>query len=1073
MNDLAKKILGIAAKHPKYDQNLATEELKKMQDLDVIEGFYNTYQDIDKNIERDNPRNSALAYYMGICDPPARVFDLEKRRTYGRSGFPDVDMDFDYLLRYKIVDYIIDKYGRDYVGNIGTVQKLKIKAAVRRAIKILDPADSVRFDKEGKIIKDESGQSFALENEVLNTLPKLMKRPDGSFVETVEEAAQEYPEFGKFMKAYPEVYRVACRIKGTISSFGSHAAGIVVSPIPLAKIAPLHVTTVKAAGGGKRERVIATQFGMEVLEELGLIKFDVLGLATLTAVSMACVLIKEEYGANIDWKEIPLDDKKTLALLSSGRTDGCFQLENHGMKQCLRMIGIDSFDDLVVAVAMYRPGPKDYIPEFAGRKAGNISVSYPHPLLENITKRTWGIICYQEQVMQAFMVLADLTASDGYDFMKGCAKKKIDKIEKYKEKFLKGTKAQGIPQSVVKKIWADLYKFSGYAFNKSLQWNQKITTTKQEYSIQKLYNMKQRGEELPQVFSPSGEPVDIVDVYDHGVLPVYEITFEDGSVVSSTLNHKFMTQNGVLPLRQILTENLKVIQNTEVNNEEQKMDMQRLSRQIRNPSSNVFASEELQRVSKGKIQSQGLCLSGLRTANDRIQEFIGSQKSLSTLEKLEERALQRAKQKKWGKGVGANFSKPSTAEGMETENQRIGTSGGEYSRREKTSVRLNEGSQQETLCTISAKQSSNSDQNIGSTGCSEGSCGSAKEMERRESGGFFSKMYRQPREESLEIKRRIVSTRNFGAIGIQIQSICLQRRIQNQVSSSSGGFYLEEPQDSRGIRRRTTFSTIFSERSKKSTTKGSAIQYSYDKSRLSYNSHLLRHVAFQQEAFQISAIPRIVDSSPVLFGKRSSQNNWKSLQIQKVKFLGYEQCYDLEVVSDDHLYCLANGVVNSNSHSVSYAYESYKTAYLKAHYTTAFMAARLTVESVRRNFDDVEKYEKDAQKFGIEILPPTLNESKLHYSIAGDKSIRRTILVKGVGDKAAEEIVKHQPYTGKDLLYDFAMRTGPAATVKVIEAMKDGGLWPNISKKKLIDGFEKIRADKKRSRGRPIGDMFE
>ena len=633
MTELEKRILTTAKKHPEFDGKLAIEELKLMNefDSDLIDDLWNLYKNAqDRNeIHTENKWNSCLAYYLGttLCKPTQNCIS-EKRRTYGRSGFPDVDMDFDYMRRGEILEYLIGKYGRDYVGNIGNVQTLKVKAAVRRAIKVLDPTNSVRFDGDGRRIKSDINENFALENEILKTLPKLMKRGDGSSIESVDETCEEYPQFNHYMIKYPEVKRVAKAIEGTIAGFGVHAAGLLLSPIPLSRIAPLHVT--RKAGideNGKQERVIATQFPMEDVERMGLIKFDVLGLSTKTAINWACKYVKEEKGVDINWGKIGLDDSETLKLINSGKTDGCFQLEQPGMKECLKMIGIHSFDDLVVAVAMYRPGPKDYIPEFAGRKNGAISVSYPHELLKKITEKTWGVIVFQEQVMQAFMILAGLTASEGYDFMKGCAKKKINLIEKYKEKFFKGALDNKVALDVIERIWADLRKFSGYAFNKS--------------------------------------------------------------------------------------------------------------------------------------------------------------------------------------------------------------------------------------------------------------------------------------------------------------------------------------------------------------------------------------------------------------------------------------------------------------HSVSYGYESYKTAYLKAHYPTEFLAARLSVETLRRNFEGVSKYERDAVKnFGFKILEPSLNDSKLHWAIVGDKKLRKPLLVKGVGIKAAEDIVKHQPYYGNDILFSFAMKVGRTVNSKVMEAMKDAGFWAGFSKDRLIKDFEQIKKDKKKLRGRSTQDMF-
>ena len=176
-----------------------------------------------------------------------------------------------------------------------------------------------------------------------------------------------------------------------------------ISEEPLNRICPLHVTT-----GDDKSKVLTTQFSMEDVESMGLIKVDILGISTKTAMQWTWQLIKDRHNIDLDLSKLPLDDKLTLELLNSGLTDGVFQCEEPGMKQTLQQIGIDSFNDLVVSIAMYRPGPKDYIPEFASRKKGISSVTYPHPLMKEIVSDTFGIMCYQEQVMKVFMVFAGL-----------------------------------------------------------------------------------------------------------------------------------------------------------------------------------------------------------------------------------------------------------------------------------------------------------------------------------------------------------------------------------------------------------------------------------------------------------------------------------------------------------------------------------------------------------------------------------------------------------------------------------------------------------------------------------------
>ena len=476
MSEILLKINKVLAEKQidQTDREILNSEIEYLQKYELLDDVYLLYQKIQKGyLPGDkNIVNSMLLYQLGVTNKkPESTINVKPRRTYGRDGFPDIDMDFDYEKRHLVVEYIVNKYGREYVGNIGTKLKLKTKAALRRSIKILDPENFIVFDKDGKKIKDEKSENVKLENTILKTLPKIMRRADGTFVETVDAAYEEYSEFRRFMDQYPEVKRVASRMEGGTVANGVHPAGIVISPIPLKYICPLHLTKDDRQSdvdeNKASEKIMATQFTMADVESLGLIKFDILGLSTKTAIYKTNKLIKERYNKDIDLNNLPLDDKAALRLMSSGKTDGCFQLEGHGMKQTLMQIGIDSFDDLVVAIAMYRPGPKDYIPYYAKRKKGLEKVNYQHPLYEKITKNTFGIIVYQEQCMQIFMELAGLTASQGYTFLKGCAKKKPELIAKFKETFISGCLRNKVEKTTAENIFADLEKFAGYAFNKA------------------------------------------------------------------------------------------------------------------------------------------------------------------------------------------------------------------------------------------------------------------------------------------------------------------------------------------------------------------------------------------------------------------------------------------------------------------------------------------------------------------------------------------------------------------------------------------------------------------------------
>ena len=478
------------------NQGLANSEVHKKrlkQELDDIQLIWDTkrydfatyfliVEDImrfakEKDISagvRGSGYGSLLLKCIGIVegvDPVKFSLLWQRFMSVDRVGFPDIDMDFDYSRRHEIVEHLHEKYGSDKVGNIGTVLTLRTKASIRRAVEVLDPENSIDYSSN----KIDKSRNYALQNEILNTLPKIQaafKKRDGTPITSIKETYDTFSEFARYMRQYPKVYEVACKLEGSIAAAGAHAGGIVLSPIPLENICPLHITQGSVAFNADAEstekiKTIATQFSMADIESMGLIKFDVLGISTKTAMSLAVKLIKENHGIDIDLANLPLDDRSTLKMLSSGDTNGVFQAENIGMQQTFKLMGIDSFDDIVTAIAMYRPGPKDYIPELAARKKDKSKIKYAHPLMEKITKNTYGIISFQEQIMQVFMALADMSASDGYKFMKGCAKKQKRLIDEYKNVFIKNAIAKKIKPETVNQIWDDLQRFSGYAFCKS------------------------------------------------------------------------------------------------------------------------------------------------------------------------------------------------------------------------------------------------------------------------------------------------------------------------------------------------------------------------------------------------------------------------------------------------------------------------------------------------------------------------------------------------------------------------------------------------------------------------------
>ncbi len=1039
-SDLEKKLISVAEKHPEFDRDVVVSEIEQMREQDVIPSVKSLLDAANEFGPGDsNNINSLLLYCLGVTfKRPEGKYHLDKRRTYARSGFPDIDMDFDYLRRHEIVTYLRNKYGHDRVASIGTIQRVKTKAALQRVIKAIDATNTVVF-ADGK----ESGknQNIELASTISKSLPNLMKTDDGEIVDTLQMAYHYFNEFRQFMDAYPEVRKFAGALEGVTQGYSAHAAGIVISPVPLEEICPVHYTAgsdddVDEDGDGQ---TVATMFPMADVESLGLIKFDVLGLSTKTAVAWCAETIKNNTGKDIDLANLPLDDRRTLTLLNSGKTDLCFQLENPGMQKTLQQIKIDNFTAIVTTIAMYRPGPMAYIPELSDRKSGRRKVVYDHPLMEQITKPTYGVICFQEQVLQAFMSLANMTATAGYEFLKGCAKKKEDKILKYRDSFIKGCKNNGIDEEVANKIWADLKKFAGYAFNKTLHFSEGIITSKGEYSIEELFHMKRS--DLPKVYSPEGDLVDIVDVYDHGVVPMVEVEFSDGSKHKCTAHHKFFSTDGVLPLHEIIEKNSRVIVNRRISDSRKKK-----------------------------------CVMPRLWGSHIIDRSVGSQASLREVENSAVSALRISECEERTKTVEQIAIRSRVNDGIPGQNVHS-CEQGDYGRRGgKTSpVRVNENTERNILRCLSEESNCNCNRNIISSGNNFGKNETAQGMERVSSRRILRKMHQKSNAtKGVALQARNTSYTHIAPNGIQAFSNCDKQIIPDKIQTKTSGFSGSGSQNHGRVRRGATFSGWLWEATLSSTREGQYTEHGNDVSWVFGDSNIMRHMGASTRQIQVyrnGSFDR--DNNQRDISPEASIDR-QEVSVVSIRYIGMCQGYDLEVNSKDHLYCLSTGVVNSNSHSVSYAVEAFKCAYLKAHYPTEFFEARLSVENIRRKFDTVEKYEMDAvRNFGFKVIPPDINRSETRYKIVGDKVLLRPILQKGIGIKAAEEIAKHKPYTG-DMLESFVMKVNNTINSRVVETMHDLGLWPSYrNKSKLLKDFETLKSDKKKNISEDTDGLYD
>lgn len=390
---------------------------------------------------RGSGAGSIVAWALKITELDPIKLDLlfERFLNPERVNMPDFDVDFCQENRYKTIEYVQEKYGFDHVAQIITYGKLQSKAVIRDVARVLQMPYS-QADKISKMIPaGVQGKN--------PTLPEALEQ-----VPELEEMRQNDPQVNK-------LFEIAIKLEGLYRNSGMHAAGVVIGDRPLEQLVPLYKDP--------RADMPVTMYDMKYVEETGLIKFDFLGLKTLTVIQRAIDWIKISQGIDIDMETIPLNDEATYKMLQDGKTTAVFQFESAGMKDVHKQIKPDRFEDLIAIVSLYRPGPMDNIPTFIKRKHGEEEIQYLHPALEPILKETYGIMVYQEQVMMIARELGGYTMGGADKLRKVMGKKMRDEIPKQRIMFTEGAIKNGIDEDVAKSIFDQMEKFASYGFNKS------------------------------------------------------------------------------------------------------------------------------------------------------------------------------------------------------------------------------------------------------------------------------------------------------------------------------------------------------------------------------------------------------------------------------------------------------------------------------------------------------------------------------------------------------------------------------------------------------------------------------
>ncbi len=426
----------------KYKERLhyELEIIKKLS----FEGYFLIIKDIvdfakSKGIKvgpgRGSSVSSLVLYSLDVTnvDPIKYGLYFERFLNPERISPPDVDVDFEDKRRDEVIEYVREKYGENSVSQIITFGRMNARQALKDVARVM-------------------GLSFQEADEI----SKLVNFP------SLEETYNENPLFRNLIESkniYKKIFEYAKKIEGHARHASVHASGVVIAPTDLTEFVPLY----KEPGG-----VVCTQYDMESLEMIGLIKMDFLGLKTLSIICQVEEMVKKE-NPDFSIEKIPLNDKKTFALLQKGETIGVFQLESVGMREILKRMKPEKFEDLIVTLSLYRPGPLGSlnVNEFIVRKHGQVPVTYPHPLLENVLKETYGLILYQEQVMKIASEIAGFSMGKADILRRAMGKKEIEKMLEQEKDFIEGAKKKGVPPEVAKDIFETIKPFAGYGFNKA------------------------------------------------------------------------------------------------------------------------------------------------------------------------------------------------------------------------------------------------------------------------------------------------------------------------------------------------------------------------------------------------------------------------------------------------------------------------------------------------------------------------------------------------------------------------------------------------------------------------------
>ncbi|MEW6101467.1 MAG: DNA polymerase III subunit alpha [Candidatus Omnitrophota bacterium] len=1002
-------------------------ELKIIKDMGFISYFLIVWDFIHFAKSRGIPvgpgRGSAagslVSYLLGITDIDPLKYSLlfERFLNPERLGLPDIDIDFCYERRQEVINYVTGKYGQENVAQIITFGTMQARAVLRDVGRVM-------------------GIAYADVDRIAKMIP-----PDPSL--TLKDALESEEELNKLYKTDPQITKLidtALSLEGLNRHASIHAAGVVIADKPLDNYMPLF----KSA-----DEQVTTGYSMGVLEKIGLLKVDFLGLRTLTVIDEAVKLIKETKGKELNIEKLPLDDLNTFKLLSSSQTIGVFQLESTGMRDLLKKLEPSRFEDLVALLALYRPGPigSGMLDDFMQRKHNRVPIRYDHKKLEPVLRETYGIMVYQEQIMQIASSLAGFSLAQA-DLLRRAMSKKIPEVmEKQRVNFVSGCVKNEVRDSVANKIFDLIEYFSGYGFNKCIVGSTRIIDAERGgyTTVSELFKNRQADK---FTFS-CDENLKIVkarikDVVFNGLKPVYKLKTALGREITATSNHPFFTFNGWKNLGDlVLGERIGLCSGFPIDGSTYLEPYKIIclagilsEGNTCHPSGIYFYNNSRVLVDDfvENINKFNDTVSKVYKRRGRFEVYVGTGKDTRFIKG----------QKPWNSGF--NKQAYEKAQSLIVHYKCgarlwIDELGLAYKKSTEKFI-------PPTIFSLSGEQlslflgrlwsgdgflfsKSNSIPFYASS--SFQFCQQVQDLLLRLNiaSKFVKKTFKYRYKGVVKLMDGyVLYLFGYRSIKIFIERICphiIGRDRQKKELNSyykSVGPNLESkdtlPPEIRKIVKaeKEKSGLTWKEVEKRSGVCVKEFYGSAKKYKKGYRRDTILQLAY---FFESSQLLRFVNADII----------WD--RVESVEYAGKEETFDLEI---DRIHnFVANGIIVHNSHSTAYALISYRTAYLKANFPVEFMTALLTSE--RDNTDKIVEYVNESSRMGIEVLPPDINESEILFKAVDDKTIRFGLLaVKNVGGGAVESIVNARK-TGRFIsLEDLCQRIDlRLANRKVLESL--------------------------------------